>query len=309
MNVRAFFVLALLSAPAFADTVSVAIRAGVMGKQFPAVEVRILEPIAGFQLTLKRNDGKAIDVKGGGKPGVTRVVELDQPEGAFHYAGELSVNLPNGDSLNMPLEFDTNMSGPLRLDLNKDKDVDLDKRTIHFRLNHPAGKAKLTVILDSGKPLVDSEIPFNNEPAGTDLSVDWPETSEELLKVSLTAYDPNGMYSGIELFPYTVYVPHDEIVFDTGKADIREDQRPKVDKPLAELRKRIDRAKPWAPVKVRNSERKPTRPRAGMRNWRRVRPEPSAAMSAMRPLRGPRRSVTAPTAVSGTSHTMSSIGS
>ena len=32
-------------------------------------------------------------------------------------------------------------------------------------------------------------------------------------------------------------------------------------------------------------------------------------MSAMRPLRGPRRSVTAPTLLSGTSQTISSIGS
>lgn len=250
---RTFVVAALLiSAIASADTVQVEIRQGVVGKQFPAFVLHILEPIAGFRLQLKRSDGKDFDIKGGGAPGVTRTMELEQPEGKFHYEGELSVNMKDGEVLSMPLQFDTSMFGPLRLELNKDKDVDLEKRTIHFKLNHPAGKAVLRVILDSGKPLIDGEIPFNGEPPGTELEVSWPETKEELLMIELTAYDnyesPN--YRGIKLFPYTVYVPHDEIVFDTGKWDVRPDQQPKLDKPLTELKKRIERARPWADVKV-----------------------------------------------------------
>ena len=62
-------------------------------------------------------------------------------------------------------------------------------------------------------------------------------------------------------------------------------------------------------VMVRNSLRKPTRPRAGMRKVSRVRPLPRAVMSIIRPFRGPSRSVTTPTADSGTSQTISSIGS
>lgn len=240
----------LLATAASADTVDVAVRPGVSGKQMPAVQIRILDRIAGFHLKLKRNDGKEIDVKGGGNPGVTRVIDLDQPDGKFTYVGELNINMPNADVLNMPLQFDTEMYGPLRLVIDKDKDVDLENRKIVFRLNRPAGKAKLQVIGESGNAIFDGEIPFNGEDANSPLEVTWPASKEEILKLSLVGHDQHGFYSGIDLFPYTVYVEHEEVVFDTGKWDIRPDQETKLQKPLGELKKRLNRAKPWAPVKV-----------------------------------------------------------
>ena len=46
--------------------------------------MHIEEPIAGFELKLERGDGKQVRVKGGGKPGVTRALPLEQPEGDRH---------------------------------------------------------------------------------------------------------------------------------------------------------------------------------------------------------------------------------
>ena len=69
--------------------------------------MHILEPIAGFEVKLRRSDGQAVDVKGGGPPGVTRRVALPQPEGRFHYEGELVVHFPGADTGAMPLSFDT----------------------------------------------------------------------------------------------------------------------------------------------------------------------------------------------------------
>lgn len=247
---KLFLCSLLVATAAFADTVDVAIRTGVSGKYMPALQIRILEPIAGFHLKLKRNDGKVVDVKGGGRPGVTRVIDLEQPDGKFTYEGQLDVNMPNADVMNMPLTFDTEMFGPLRLVIDKDKDVDLEKRVLRFKLNRPAGKAKLTVIGESGNPIFDGEIPLNGAPADSPLEVTWPESNEEILKVSLVGHDQHGFYSGVDLYPYSVYVEHEEIVFDTGKWDVRADQQSKLEKPLAELKKRVERAKPWAPVKV-----------------------------------------------------------
>lgn len=242
--------LLLAATSASADTVDVSVRQGVAGKQMPAIQIRILERIAGFHLTLKRTDGKVFDVKGGGGPGVTRVIDLDQPDGKFTYEGELNINMPNADVMNMPLSFETELYGPLRLVIDKDTDVDLDKRVLRFKLNRPASKAKLTVIGDSGNPIFDGEIPLNADSADKQQEVSWPESKEEILKVSLVGYDSHGFYSGVDLFPYSVYVEHEEIVFDTGKWDVRPDQATKLEKPLDELKKRVTRAIPWAPVKV-----------------------------------------------------------
>ena len=62
-------------------------------------------------------------------------------------------------------------------------------------------------------------------------------------------------------------------------------------------------------VSVRNSLRKPIRPRDGMRNSMRTRPLPWLTILIIRPVRAPSFSVTTPMNSSGTSTTSCSIGS
>ena len=108
--------LLLLPLAAHADAVRASLDARKpLGPQPPVLQVHILEPIAGFQVKLRRSDGEAVDVKGGGRPGVTRNVALPQPEGRFHYEGELVVHFPNAETGSMPLSFDTEVYGPLKL--------------------------------------------------------------------------------------------------------------------------------------------------------------------------------------------------
>lgn len=68
-------------------------------------------------------------------------------------------------------------------------------------------------------------------------------------------------------------------------------------------------AMPVPRVLVRNSVRKPMRPREGTMNSMRTQPEPWFDMLSMRPLRVPMSCVTAPMCSSGTSMVMRSIGS
>ena len=116
-------VLSLLVATFLTDAIDVSVTTRPeLKKGLPTVHVHILEPIMGFQLKLKRSDGKEVDVKGGGKPGVTRDIELPQPEGKFSYQGELSVNFKNGTSSAMPLQFDSG-----KADVRDSETAKLDK--------------------------------------------------------------------------------------------------------------------------------------------------------------------------------------
>ncbi len=62
-------------------------------------------------------------------------------------------------------------------------------------------------------------------------------------------------------------------------------------------------------VSVRNCDRNPIRPRAGIRNSRRTRPLPWFTIFVMVPLRIPSAAITTPWNSSGTSITTSSTGS
>lgn len=227
--------LCLVSSLVHADAIDVSLEnTQVMkGKGWPRVKVAIVEPIAGFKLNLTRSDGKTFEWKGGGRPGVTRTIELDQPVGKFTWKGELTVNFPNANTGTMPLEFETQMGAPLHITVDKDKDVDLEKRVITFKLTNPAGKVELKVLMDTGEYAFDGEIPFAGEVPGTPLTVTWPEKSGKPLKLSLKAFDTLGVFIGIEFFPWSFEIPHDDVTFDTGKWDIKADEQAKLDESIS----------------------------------------------------------------------------
>jgi hypothetical protein len=170
MNAR-LLLLCLTLSPlcALADAVRVSLQPKAsVGKGLPALQVHIEEPIAGFELKLKRSDGQEVRVKGGGQPGVTRTLSLEQPEGRFHYEGELVVRFADAEEASMPLSFDAELLGPLRMTLAPE-DVDEKGRKLRFSLSRPASRVKVTVLMDTGEKAFEGEVPFQGEAAGTPL--------------------------------------------------------------------------------------------------------------------------------------------
>jgi outer membrane protein OmpA-like peptidoglycan-associated protein len=213
-----------------ADSVAVSLTTRVPTGQQPSLEVRIDEPIAGFRVELTRGDGKQFDIKGGGRPGVSRTIWLEHlGEGVMKWHGTLTVNRMNGEQGTMPLDFETEVQGRLKLTIDKDTDVDFERRTVFFKLNHPAAKVHLKVLLDDGQIALDDDIAFNGEPAGTRLSVTWPPTKAQVMIVDLRAFDRAGFYDAVELTKWQVDIPHEEVNFDSGKWDVRPSERAKLD--------------------------------------------------------------------------------
>lgn len=237
MTTRLLLLCLVLCLPlsALADAIRVSLEGrAALGEGLPTLLVHIEEPIAGFEVKLKRSDGKAVEVKGGGKPGLTRRIELEQPEGRFHYEGELVVRFPDAESGTMPLSFDTELYGALKLEVRKE-DVDVAGRRLRFTLNRPAGRVELTVLMDTGKKAFEGEVPFKGEPAGTPLELTWPKAEGRVMKISLRAFDTSEFYTGLDLFPWQVDIPHEEVNFASGSADVPAGERGKLDKSHAQI--------------------------------------------------------------------------
>ncbi|MBL8951130.1 MAG: OmpA family protein [Myxococcaceae bacterium] len=226
---------ALLAATLLSQAVDVSVTTTPYKKgDMPSVNILILEPIAGFRLMLTRNDGKKLDVKGGGKPGQKRVIDLVQTEGKFTWKGELSLNYKDGTTGAMPLEFDTAIWGALSIDTRKE-DVDLPNRKWSFKTSRPIVKAKLKVLMDTGKYAFDDDIAFGENTPGQTLSVTWPDAKGRVMIMWLNVYDAAQQYTGKEFTSWYVDIPHDEVQFDSGKADIRESESAKLDKTYRDI--------------------------------------------------------------------------
>ncbi len=222
-------VCTLLSGAALADAVDVSVDARVMKGAQPAVQVNVLESIAGFHLVLEGSGGEKLDVKGGGRPGTTRSLLLPhKAEGQVHWKGELTVNAPNAMVSSMALEFDTEVVGRLKLEV-KNEDIDVAHRRLAFSANHAVTKAHLKVLTESGALAVDDDVPFEAARPGTKLTVTWPETSSRVMTVDVRAFDQAGLYDSVEVTQWQVDIPHEEVNFDSGKWDVRDDEKAKLE--------------------------------------------------------------------------------
>jgi outer membrane protein OmpA-like peptidoglycan-associated protein len=252
MNARLLLLcLALASSPALAaDAIRVSLDNRVpLGKGMPALKVEILEPILGFEVKLKRSDGQELEFKEGGRPGTTRTLTLEQPEGRFHYEGQLKVRFRGSEPGTMPLSFDTELLGPLKLVVSKE-DLNLEERKLRFKLSRPAGRAKLSVVVDSGWSAYDGEVKFKGEPSETPLEVTWPKVPGKVMKISLQAFDTADFYQSVDFFPWQVNIPHEEVNFPSGSAEILASERKKLDSTVEKLSEAVERYGQLAAIRL-----------------------------------------------------------
>ena len=85
------------------------------------------------------------------------------------------------------------------------------------------------MVADTGEVIDQGIVPFAGEAAGTPLRVTWSQGDQTVIRIDVQGYDEHGFWSGVELSPWWVEIPHEEVVFDTGSYQIRSDQAPKLE--------------------------------------------------------------------------------
>ena len=73
--------------------------------------------------------------------------------------------------------------------------------------------------MDTGKKAFEGEVPFDGGPRAT-AEVTWPAEEGRVLRISLKAFDTSDFYTGVDLFPWRVDIPHEEVNFASGRADV-----------------------------------------------------------------------------------------
>jgi outer membrane protein OmpA-like peptidoglycan-associated protein len=219
--------------------------------QKPTLNVTIKERVDKLVLKLDRSDGATVK-KVFERPKVrTRVrFALPQPSGTFHYSGTLFVYFRKGFRGEIPLNFDTTVQPPLKIDVGPNA-VDTAARTVRLTVNRPCVKVAYIVIGDDGKVLGKSEEIYDPpQAAGKAFSMRWHGRAGVALKISLKAYDPQGFYRGVELYPWKIDIPHEDVVFASGAHTIPGSERGKLDAAAQEIRTTLKRYGRWAPVKL-----------------------------------------------------------
>src|ERR1017187_967715 len=115
----------------------------------------------------------------------------------------------------------------LKVQVDKGK-VDLKQHRLEVKMSHPAGKVKIEVYAESDAVLAEEEQDFSGRAAGSPLVVTWtPSSDAAVARIEVHAYDAQGSWVGVEIAPWFDPIPHEDVNFKSGSAEIEAAEAPK----------------------------------------------------------------------------------
>lgn len=194
----------------------------------PRLTLHADDKVDAVQLTLTEH-GRAVFQRSLGslKPGAEHPITWRAEPGEHEYSVQVSGKTAAG-AAKVAIDVVMDVMRPLEIKLARDH-VDLESRTLDFTMNNPAGRAQLAIYNAAGRAIHEATTDLRGQAAGSRLVVSWPELDEPIQRMELRIYDASDSWSGHELVPFTVEIPHEDVVFETAKWDIRESELSKLD--------------------------------------------------------------------------------
>jgi outer membrane protein OmpA-like peptidoglycan-associated protein len=184
--------------------------------------------VRSIKLELTGSGGTSVSRRGGPYAfGEEVVFDWDQPPGQQSYHGTLTVVYADGQEGSMEPAFTIEVLPPLGVRVPREE-VDLAARSLVAYLDRPAGAVEISVIADTGEVIDQGSVPFSGEAPDTPLRVTWSQGDQTVIRIDVRGFDEAGFWAGVELSPWFVEIPHEEVVFDTGSYQIRGDQESKL---------------------------------------------------------------------------------
>ena len=237
---------------AAADAISVRMVTSVPAGQQPKLIVVAAEPVAEVEVQLNREDGKVVDEAIGAlAAGASRDILLDGKPGKHQYSGHLRCT-SGGRPLSNQISFETVVAGALSVSLDKAR-VDLPRGRLELMVSIPEGSVTLKVFsaTDNGV-LVEEEQSFSEHSASQPLLVKWdpPGKTAEIGRIDVRVSDPAGAFQTFSLFPWSIYIPHEEVTFATDSAAIAASEAPKLQSSLAKITDALEKHKDLGAIKL-----------------------------------------------------------
>lgn len=108
--------------------------------------------------------------------------------------------------------------------------VDLETRTFDLVTNHKPSSVVIEVLSDTMEVLGSGTVATADAVDGKATRVTWPQDKAgNVLRVSVTAHDAFGYYSEVEIIPWSLTIPHEDVIFESGKHDLLAEEAPKAD--------------------------------------------------------------------------------
>jgi outer membrane protein OmpA-like peptidoglycan-associated protein len=243
--------LACLLAPAAraGNVVDVNLTDKVLPGKRPSLEVTAQADLDSLVLTLQGDGGLRVSER---RARVPRQSERSFPlphqkPGRVRWRGTLEARLPDGSGGSMNLDFTTEVVASMELQVAQG-DLDLEARRLKLRARREVAEVDWAVTSQEGALL--GEGTFQAPRPARELTLPWEQKPGTVLRIALTARDADGFSELLELFPWRWSVPHEELVFETGQADILPAEAPKLDHSYELIQEGLEKYGKLLPIKL-----------------------------------------------------------
>ncbi len=246
------FMLVLLARNAVANDLDLSITSPVSENNFPVLILHVQKAANEIRVKVKSHGVRVNRSLKSVTAGKRLEIELAQNKvGIWQWKGSLSVEFADGSTGRMPLSFGTEVRRPPKLVLHRNG-LNLKERELTVALNRTAQKVTLEVVSEEGLVIAGSEERFERIPAGEPLQMRWQtDSTVPVMKISLVGYDVDGFFSPtLALYPWSLSIPHEEVMFETASAEVRTAETSKLHSALLEMNKRIQQYEKLIPIKL-----------------------------------------------------------
>ena len=230
------------SARADGPTFNYRVRDKLMaGEGNPAITLVPNGTVKKLRLTLTRRGAKKRVFKSGRLPaGRERTFEWKQKPGRVRYKATLTAADTRGVESTLQFEFEVAVVLPLEVKVDKSLENIEDHRVV-LRANRAIAKIGYEIKSPTGTLLAKGEQTYPGAKAGSNVTLAWEQEEGDVGVVNLEVHDELGFWSGVELSPFWVEIPHEEVVFESGKWAIPSRERPKLDGTLNTIREELSK--------------------------------------------------------------------
>lgn len=145
--------------------------------------------------------------------------------------GKLDLRTDDGGTGQMPLNITVSVVDAVALTWDP-KDFDLEGSTMVVGSDRPMQDIQVDVFGgEAGERIGGGRQPGEGQ---TRQTVTWASEGE-VLKIVITVTDELGTQSKLTLLPWSYAIPHEDVVFETNKAVVRDSEAPKLEEAWAEI--------------------------------------------------------------------------
>ena len=230
----------LLPGAAGADDVQLQVRDQVAAGEKAAIRVVAEKEIEDVTIVLRRDDGKKVKLSTAIAAGEAKELTWKQEPGTHAYKGEATVQFAGGKESTLTLDFSVTVAGDVSIKVGRGG-FSLEKKVVRFSANGPVVRAELEVRDGEGKVLGKVERKLSGKNSQGLYEVTWEAEPGAIGRVIVKAYNTGGAWARVEVVPFSIFIPHEEVVFASAKHNLRASERPKLDETLAKIKDAISR--------------------------------------------------------------------